>query len=329
MALRRGSPLHFADDAGLFGIIHRAGTGGPLQAHRSGILLERDRALVIGGRGEAALRVFCGLLQRGDGGDAGGLVEDRLPLLVEPALADGVHIPVRLVHRGVDRLQAIDGAGAGGAVQGLGERLVFRDGFRNLLAGALQHIAAIEHQHHVDIGRDHPDMALIGEGLDDGIGDVIELELGLVLGPEIIERAYPAGFHEIRESGVRGIDDIQRVGLGGERDGGEFQRLVERHQLGIDLNARHRGLHFRRPKLERGIAMADHLHRAGGAGGARQGGGEPRAGGGADGLAAADGVFHGGSPECCGLMARCYVRSVHEPRGVDYSAATCGTFSRA
>jgi hypothetical protein len=79
-----------------------------LQAHHPGVLLIGDHALVVGSRAEALLGVVCDLLHRLDRLNALRVVEYRAPVFVEPAIAEGVEVPVRLVDGGVHRLQATD-----------------------------------------------------------------------------------------------------------------------------------------------------------------------------------------------------------------------------
>ena len=109
-------------------------------------------------------------------------------------------------------------------------------------------------------------VAVAGVGLAHGLWEVVELELVLVFRPQIVERAEPAVLGEGLEGGVAGIDDVGGVGLRRQRDGRQFQRLVDRHQLGVDGDARDRGAHLLGVVFQRGIAVADHLDGAGRAG---------------------------------------------------------------
>ena len=64
--LRHRGPFELADDARLLGVVDRAGACRPLHPHGGRVLLERDRALIVGGRRKASLRGLRHFLQRFD-----------------------------------------------------------------------------------------------------------------------------------------------------------------------------------------------------------------------------------------------------------------------
>ena len=218
------------------------------------------RRFVVGVRGEAARRVLRDLLQRLDRLDAVGAVEHRLHVLVEPAVADRVQVPVRLVHGRIDRLQGQDRAGALRAVELCGVGQVVLEGLGRLDARLLEQIRAVVEEHHVDRERHGIQLAVVAQRIDRGLGNVVEVVFLLVLLPVRVERLEPAGLGEAAEHRLVDVDDVERVGAGGERDGRLLGRLVDRHQADLARHLGQRLGHLLGEELERWIAVADDLH---------------------------------------------------------------------
>ena len=170
---------------------------------------------------------------------------------------------MRFVERGVGGLQAIDGAGAAGRVQGFCQRLVFGNGLRHGLAGGVEQVLPIVKHQRVDGAWYAVDLAVVGAHLHSGVGEVAQVEFVLVLGPQVVQRAQPAVLRIGGNCRIDDVDDIERLGLRAHRDGHQFAHLVERHQLRVDFDAGNGGLHLVGPELERRIAVADQLHRVG------------------------------------------------------------------